>query len=451
MEEKPNQLKTNKLSLGLTLLLVVAILGGAGYGAKWYSARQQEQQKAARGGRDDAMTVSTATVTTADLKTVLTFNGDIEALQTVQLQPKVAGRLLKLALDDGTPVEEGVVVQQGQLIAQLDDREYLAQLDNAKASLAAAEASRAVAKAGLEEEKAKYASNLAATQNAQANYEDKVREQKRMAGLVAGNAGTQQSLDQANTALAQAKAQLDQAKADEQGALAKITSAEAAIQQAEASYTRAQASLETAELNYAETKIYSPMRGVISAKLVDPGVMLSSSTPIVTIVSMATVKVVVAVPVNHLSRVLPGKTHATLTTPALPGREIDCVVEKIYPTVDIVTRTAQVEFRVKNERDEATGTFLLRPGLYASVAVLLEERKDVVAIDISLPVRNLDRNLVFVCHGDTVEAVPVKLGTTFRGLVEVLEGLQAGDEIVVQGQHRLTDGSKIRRVQPEPM
>ena len=449
MEEKSNQLKTNKLSLGLTLLLVVAILGGAGYGAKWYSARQQEKQKAARGGRDDAVTVSTATVTTADLKTVLTFNGDIEALQTVQLQPKVAGRLLKLALDDGTPVEEGVVVQQGQMIAQLDDREYLAQLDNAKAAVAAAEASRAVAKAGLEEEKAKYASNLAATQNAQANYEDKVREQKRMAGLVAGNAGTQQSLDQANTALAQAKAQLDQARADEQGALAKITSAEAAIQQAEASYTRAEASLETAELNYAETKIYSPMRGVISAKLVDPGVMLSSSTPIVTIVSMSTVKVVAAVPVNHLSRVLPGKTHATLTTPALPGREIDCVVEKIYPTVDTVTRTAQVEFRVKNERDEATGTFLLRPGLYASVAVLLEERKDVVAIDISLPVRSLDRNLVFVCHDDTVEAVPVKLGTTFRGLVEVLEGLQAGDEIVVQGQHRLTDGSKIRRVQPE--
>ncbi|MBP5300721.1 MAG: efflux RND transporter periplasmic adaptor subunit [Victivallales bacterium] len=442
-------LKTNKLSLFLTLLAVAFILGGAGYAAKWYSARQQEQAKAARGVRDDSVTVSTATVKTADLKTVLTFNGDVEALRAVQLQPKVPGRLLKLSLEDGTPVEEGVVVQEGQLIAQLDDREYLVQLDSAKAQLAAAEAARSVARAGLEEEKAKYASNVAATENAQANFDDKVREQKRMAGLVAGNAGTQQSLDQANTAVAQAKAQLDQAKADEQGAQAKIASAEAAIQQAEASYAQALASLETAELNYAETRIYSPMRGVVSAKLVDPGVMLTSSTPIVTILSMATVKVLVAVPVNHLSRVIPGQTHATLTTPALPGREIDCVVEKIYPAVDTVTRTAQVEFRVKNERDEATRTFLLRPGLYATVAVLLEERNDVVAIDLSLPVRNLDKSLVFVCEGDVVKAVPVKLGTTFQGLVEVLEGLQAGDEIVVQGQHRLTDGSKIRRVQPE--
>ena len=449
MPETTKQLKTNKLSLGLTLLVVAVILGGAGYGAKWYSDRQREQAKTARAVRDDAVTVSTATVTTANLKTVLTFNGDIEAMQTVQLQPKVAGRLLKLTLEDGTPVEEGIVVQQDQLIAQLDDREYLAQLDSAKAHLASAEAARAVAKAGLEEEKAKYASDQAATESAQANYEDKEREQKRMAGLVAGNAGTQQSLDQANTALAQAKAKLDQAKADEAGALAKITSAEAAIQQAEASYAQAQASLETAELNFAETRIYSPMRGVVSAKLVDPGVMLSSATPIVTIVSMATVKVVVAVPVNHLYRVIPGKTHATLTTPALPGREIDCVVEKIYPTVDTVTRTAQVEFRVKNEMDEASKTFLLRPGMYATVAVLLEERNDVVAIDLSLPVRNLDKSLIFVCEGDTVKAVPVKLGTTFRGLVEVLEGLQVGDEIVVQGQHRLTDGSKIRRVQPE--
>ena len=337
----------------------------------------------------------------------------------------------------------------GQLIAQLDDREFVAQLDSAKASVASAEASLAVAKADWEQEKANYASSRAATENAQANYEDKAREQKRMAGLVASNAGTQQSLDQANTALAQATAQLSQARANEAAAQAKITSAEADIQRSEASIAQAKASLETAELNYAETRIYAPMRGVVSAKLVDPGVMISSSTPIVTIVSMATVKVVVAVPVNHLARVIPGKTHATLTTPALPGREIDCVVEKVYPTVDTVTRTAQVEFRVKNERDEATRTFLLRPGMYASVAVLLEERNNVVAIDLSLPVRNLDRNLVYVCQGDAVKAVPVKLGTTFQGMVEVLEGLQAGDEIVVQGQHRLTDGSKIRRVQPE--
>ena len=448
-EKTIKQLKTNKLTLILTLILMAAILGGAGYGAKWFINRQQEQAKASQSKRDDSVTVSTALVATANIKTILTFNGDIEAMQTVRLQPKVAGRLMKLELEDGTPVEEGVVVQQGQLIAKLDDREYLAQLDSAKAHLASAEAARAVAKANLEEEKAKYSSNLAATESAQANYEDKEREQKRMAGLVAGNAGTQQSLDQANTALAQAKAKLDQAKADEAGSLAKIASAEAAIQQTEASYAQAQASLETAELNFAETRIYSPMRGVVSDKLVDPGVMLSSSTPIVTIVSMATVKVVVAVPVNHLSRVVPGKTHATLTTPALPGREIDCVVEKIYPTVDTVTRTAQVEFRVKNEMDEASKTFLLRPGMYASVAVLLEERNDVVAIDLSLPVRNLDKSLVFVCEGDTVRAVPVKLGTTFRGLVEVLEGLKPGDEIVVQGQHRLTDGSKIRRVQQE--
>ncbi|MBR6470373.1 MAG: efflux RND transporter periplasmic adaptor subunit [Victivallales bacterium] len=449
MAETPRQLKTNRLLFWLTLLLVVAILGGAGYGAKWYSARQQERQKAAQGRRDDAVTVSTAIVTTADLQTILTFNGDVEALQTVKLQPKIPGRLLKLELEDGTPVEEGVVVQKGQLIGQLDDREYVAQLDIAKAALAAAEAALAVAKSDLEEEKANYASCRAATDNAQANYDDKAREQKRMAGLVASNAATQQSLDQANTALAQASAQLNQATANVQGALAKIASAEADIQRAAAAFAQAQAGLETAELNLAETRIYSPMRGVVSEKLADPGAMLSSSTPIVTIVSIATVKVVIAVPVNHLSRVIPGQTHATLTTPALPGREIDCVVEKIYPTVDTVTRTAQVEFRVKNERDEASGAFVLRPGVYASVAVLLEERRDVVAIDLSLPVRNLDRELMFVCHGDVVEAVPVKLGTTFRGLVEVEEGLQPGDEIVVQGQHRLTDGSRIHRVQSE--
>ena len=56
------------------------------------------------------------------------------------------------------------------------------------------------------------------------------------------------------------------------------------------------------------------------------------------------------------------------------------------------------------------------------------------------------KQLIFLCEGDNVRAVPVVLGLTTGGQVEILEGLKVGDEIVVQGQHRLTDGSEIKRV-----
>ena len=121
------------------------------------------------------------------------------------------------------------------------------------------------------------------------------------------------------------------------------------------------------------------------------------------------------------------------------------MVGKIYPAVNTATRTAQVEFRVANIFSKQSG-YALRPGMYATLDMVLENRENVVAIDVSLPIRNLEKELIYVCEGDTVRAVPVKLGVRLGNMVEVLEGLEEGQEIVVQGQHRLTDGATIKRV-----
>jgi len=77
--------------------------------------------------------------------------------------------------------------------------------------------------------------------------------------------------------------------------------------------------------------------------------------------------------------------------------------------------------------------------------ILIETREDVIAIDSALPIRNLERQLVYrVKNDNTVQAVDVKLGTRFGDRVEVLDGLQEGDQIVIVGQHRLTDGAAIK-------
>ncbi len=483
----------------LAILCVAAILAGAVYGMRRIAAYRDAAQKSAAGRRSTAVTVRTGKVGQADLRNVLTFNGDIEAIRTVDIMPRVSGRLLKLELEDGRPVEEGVYFREGTLIARLDDREYHAKLSSAKAAVSqadaavsqaqaglasakaaksSAEAALIAAKAELEQQRSSLLSAKAAVASAQASFADKERERKRQQNLVDKKAATQQSLDQAITAFDQAVAALRRAEADQQTAEARIASADAAIaksdaavqqsdaavqqaaaglKQAEAAREKAKAQEEEAQLNYDETRIYAPMNGIISKKHIDPGAMVSSTTPIVSQVSIATVKVVISIPVNHLSHIIPkdvrlrdGKpaatpTTATLRTAALPGRAIDCTVEKIYPTVNAVTRTAQVEFRVQNIRGDQ-GMFMLRPGMYATVELLLEERKQVTAVDIALPVRNRDRQLVYVCEGDHVKAVPVKLGVRFGDLVEITEGLKPGQEIVTQGQHRLTDGAAIQRV-----
>lgn len=420
-----------KTATAFTLLLVVLILVVCVFVSQKISAARAEAQKAAAGPRSTLVTVKTDLVKSSSVKNVLTFNGDIEAMHTVNLQAKVSGRLQSLALEDGTPVEEGTRVSKSQLIGKLDDREYQAKYQSAVAAVSAADANRASAAAVLEQKKADLDSE-------KANLNDKQREYNRMENLVKQQAGTQQSLDQAGTALAQAQA-------DYAAAEAQIAGAQASVEQAEAAWRQAMAKRDEAELELSETKILSPMNGVISAKHLDPGVQVTASTALVTILDIDTVKVVISVPVNRLSLVVPGKTQATLRSASHPGDRVTCTVEKIYPAVNSVTRTAQVELRVENPRGE-DGTYRFLPGMYATVDLLLEERNDVVTVDVSLPIRNMGKQLVFVCEGDKVRAVPVTLGLTTGGQVEVLDGLKIGDEIVVQGQHRLTDGSEIKRV-----
>ncbi|MBO7741260.1 MAG: biotin/lipoyl-binding protein, partial [Victivallales bacterium] len=160
----------------LTIFAVIVIIAAAVHVMKAVALRRSEKQKAASGTADRAVTVRTGKVGRADIANILTFNGDIEAMHSVELQSRVAGRLLKLSLEDGTAVEEGVVVKAGQPIAKIDDREYLAQLANAKAAVAAAEARRTVAQAELEQRRASLKSSIAATASAQANFDDKQRE-----------------------------------------------------------------------------------------------------------------------------------------------------------------------------------------------------------------------------------------------------------------------------------
>ena len=429
------------------LALAIVILFAASYAMQKISAHRSEvlKQQAIK-SLDSAVSVRTARVRRADILNTLTFNGDVEAMRKVQLQPKVSGRLVSLELEDGTPVEEGVRVRKGMKLAQLDDREYHAQLSSAKAAKSAAEAAVSASAATLEQKKAAYLATKAATASSQANYDDKERELKRQENLVSKQASATQNLDLARTAFAQATADLKRCNADESAAQAAILSAEAAINQAKATLEQSQATLEQAQLNFDETRIYAPMDGIVSIKHIDPGTMVTTNTAIVTMVAMDTVKILIAIPVNHLGKVIAGKTRAVLHPATAPQMAIECVVNKIYPSVDTATRTAQVEIRIENPKDDTVRRRLLHDGMYATVDLLLDEHRNVVVVEQDLPTRVLEKNIVFVCDGDKVRAVPVKLGISSGNLVEVLEGLNEGDEVVVQGAHRLTDGSTIHRI-----
>ncbi len=408
-----------KLKNLVTLVGVIGILvlGGVGFMLiRGYRATSLEEKA---GRRDMSVAVQVKKVGRAKLDEIVSFNGDIQALQNVELKPRISGRLLTLALEDGTLVEEGTRVQKGQLIGTIDDRDLKAALDSAIAAKSVADAAVAVAKASV--------------RVAEVSLEDKKREMNRQERLLEQKSTTSQTYDLALTAYQEAEANLERSKA--------------ALVEAQSAYQQATANEEMAQVNFSETKLYSPMNGIVSRKYVDPGAMVSPTTSIVTIEDIDVVKVLLSVPVVHLPRIVPGVTTATMQTVSLPGKEIPCVMEKVYPAIDMATRTASVELRIENKLDER-GAYQLLPGMFSTVHVTLQSKPDALALASAIPIRNLERNVVYrVKEDNTVEGVDVKLGVRYKDMVEILDGLSEGDTIVVVGQHRLTDGASIRIIE----
>jgi RND family efflux transporter MFP subunit len=378
---------------------VAAMLAGTYYGMKW--ARQKSHPPPAA-PRDSAMPIRTAVVGRTNLADVITLTGALEAVLRVELRPKNSGRLARLADADGKPIFEGSRVAAGQVVAELDRRDLDAQVEASRAAVA-------TAKAALE--------------SAVVNRTDKAREQARMKRLFDQGSTTEQQRD---------------------FAVSDFDRASAGVNQAEAQVRQAEAALAVNEVALSEAFVRAPMDGVVSFKGVDPGAMVNSGTTIVGILPLEELKFLVAVPGSYLPQIEAGKTRVDVRADAAPGVVFPGVVAHVHPVVDSVTRTATIEVRLPNAKN-ARGEWLLRPGLYAEGRLILGERRDVVAVPFDVLLRRGMRYLGFVVNGDHAETREIVPGVREGRMVEALSGLVAGEELVISGQHRLSDGVRVNR------
>jgi len=333
---------------------------------------------------------------------VITLTGALEAVLNVDLRPKNSGRLERLVDADDQPIFEGSRVVAGQVVAELEHRDLDAQV-------AASHAAVATAKAALD--------------SALVNRSDKAREEARMKRLFEQGSTTEQQRDFAVSDFARASS---------------------GVMQAEAQVRQAEAALAVIEVARSEAFVRAPMDGVVSFKGVDPGAMVNSGTTIVSILPLEELKFLIAVPGSYLPQIEARRTRVEVCADAAPGVVFPGVVAHVHPVVDSVTRTATVEVRLPNAKNDR-GEWLLRPGLYAEGRLILGERKDVVAVPFDVLLRRGTRALGFVIREDRAETREIVPGVREGRMVEVLSGVAAGEELVVSGQHRLSDGVRVNR------
>ncbi|MDE1896290.1 MAG: HlyD family secretion protein [Rhodospirillales bacterium] len=238
---------------------------------------------------------------------------------------KVSGYVTAVAVNENQPV------QQGQLLARIDPRDYQNAVDEAQAGLSSARAEIANDKALLALQPSKIAAAAAAVQADEARLSFAEQNQRRYANLSAKGASPVQNTEQANTDLSTAQAGLAADQAGLQAAQRQVNVLQAGLEGAKAAATRAQAQLAQAQLNLAHTAIRAPFAGIVGNKTVAVGDYLQPGTQIMAIVPLSQVYVLANYKETQITHLRPGQS-VNISVDGFPGLKVRGHVDSIYPS-----------------------------------------------------------------------------------------------------------------------
>lgn len=334
--------------------------------------------------------------------------GTLEARVKATISPKISGRIAGVLVDQGDPVKAG------QLLAKLDDAELRQQVEIAAAGVA-------VAEAALDRLKADRDRAVAVSQQADFDH-------ARTRELYEKNTAASVEIEKATEALSIARAEL--ARAD------------AAIVEGRQELIAEQKTLAYHEARLADTEITAPFDGLIVRRHRDPGDVVVPGASVLTLISTDELWISAWVDETALVR-LKRDQAARIVFRSEPGRTYPGKVSRLGREADRETREFVVDVRVL----ALPATWAV--GQRAEVFIETARKKDVVVLPAAYVVDS-DKTLgVFVNEQGRAKWRAIKIGLRSRDAVEVTDGLQTGDTVLVPSAPKTTlaDG---RRVEPAP-
>lgn len=319
----------------------------------------------------------------------ITVVGNLIGAATVEVVPKVSGRLQSVS------VKLGDAVRKGQPLAQVEDREVREQVRQAEASF---EVARATVR----------------QRDADLKFAETALERSR--SLFARNLLPRQTLDDSQARYEAAVAQLDLARAQ---------------------FNQSQARLDELRITLANTVVTSPVDGFVAKRNLDAGAYASQNAPVVSVVDLSTVRMVANLIEKDARRVHPG-TEAAVEVDAYPGERFPGRVARIAPVFDPATRTAEMEIEVPNRSGR------LKPGMYARVNLTVGVRENALVVPRNAVVDIEGRRGVFVPQENRASFRAVETGLQDENRVEITGGLQEGSHVITTGALALRDGDPIQ-------
>ena len=241
--------------------------------------------------------------------------------------------------------------------------------------------------------------------------------------------------------------ELDKAKLDygrykslyEQNAISKSTldNYYFAMKNAETRVASAKGSLEGMISKHNATDLVAPFDGIIIKRYFQEGYYAKAGTAIFNVANIDKLKTVIDIPEGNVAAVAVGNT-CEIVLPAYNNKKIQGKISRLAPVAKMPGHTFEAEVSVDNAEK-------IPAGLYANVTLKGEPKKDVLVIPQHAVVMRDDQQTAFVPNAKGIVTRRVlTVGYTDETHIEVLEGLKDGDKVVLEGQNKLREGSKIK-------
>lgn len=212
---------------------------------------------------------------------------------------------------------------------------------------------------------------------------------------------------------------------------------------AEAAYLGAKHALEQLAATLDYTKVRAPFNGIVTARFVDPGVLIQAATssatqavPLFTVMDISTLRIYVNVPQEDAAFVKKG-THATIAFTDV-GKKVEATVTRSTVALDPGSRTMLAEIDVPNPGHA------MSPGMFAEATLTLRQHKNALVVPPAALVSENSSKAVFVVAGNVARKVLVTTDIDDGVWVEVTEGLTGSEDVVVVGKASLTDGITVK-------
>ena len=372
--------RPHRLRKTLTILVLVVLVGGG----IWWARKGTDSAAGKNAPHNETVPVSLATIAKGDIDIIDPALGTVTPLAGVTVRAQISGILQELAF------QEGQIVHQGDLMAQIDPRPYQMTLKQAQGALQ---------------------KDQALLKDAQTNL---VRYQK----LAAQNSISTQQVDT-------------------QASL---------VQQYQGAVETDQGQIDAANLNISYCHIVAPITGRVGLRQVDAGnyVQTSDTNGIVTLTQLDPISVVFTLPEDRLPALMKRlAVGASLQVDAYDRAGNVKLAEGKLTAVDNAINTSTGTVKLRAQFDNTDN--LLFPNQFVNIQIKVDTAQGVALAPQAAILRGSVGTFVYLAKNDnTVEMRPVKLGISQGNQVEITEGLAEGDKVVTDGTDKLRDGAKYK-------